>query len=425
MSRSSSLLSASLIALSLVAAPVLHDARASESQVAATAAPVEVDEVAFKAWLNDLTVEARGKGYSAATLTAALGPVKPVPKVIEYDRFQPEFSQTFWSYMKRATNQDRIAKGKQLLARHKALLDRVATQYGVQARFLVAFWGMETNYGANFGGFRVIDALATLSFEGRRGPFFRNELYKALDIVERGHIAPDRMIGSWAGAMGHLQFMPSTYAAHAVDDDGNGAADIWGSLPDTFASAANYLSAEGWKDDQTWGREVRLPKGFDPALSGMDSRRALSEWASLGIRRADGGVLPVVEGMTASLVLPAGIGGPGFLVYDNFRTIMIWNRSVLYALAVGHLADRLVGQPDLVATPAPGDRPMSRAEVMELQSLLARLGYEVGEPDGVAGSRTQSALKAFQSAEKRPADGYPDPAALDALRTAVARGGVR
>lgn len=413
--------SASLLALSLAAGGIAALPRPALAQPSVTAEAVELNADDFQVWLENLALEAQDRGYSAATIKGALGPVKIQPKVVEYDRRQPEFSQTFWSYMKRATHEDRILKGRQMLVKHKVLLDRVAAQYGVQPRFLVAFWGLETNYGANFGGFRVIDALATLAFEGRRAAFFRNELFKALDIVERGHIAPDRMIGSWAGAMGHLQFMPSTYAAHATDGDGDGTADIWGSYPDTFSSAANYLSAEGWKGDRTWGREVRLPAGFDPALSGLDGQKLLGEWADLGVRRADGGALPVVAGMSGALLLPAGAGGPAFLVYDNFHTIMVWNRSVLYALAVGHLADRLVGMPDLHARPKAGERPLSRAEVLEFQELLGRLGYDAGTPDGIPGSRTQAALKAFQLAQKKPADGYPDPDALQALRDVANR----
>lgn len=382
-------------------------------------APVQIDRAAFERWLVALREEALGRGISAATVTAALSDVEPLPRVLELDRRQPEFSQTFWSYVGRGVSDQRVAKGRDMLARHGTLLGEVERTYGVQARFLVAFWGLETNFGANFGGFPVIGALATLAFDERRAEFFRAELFKALEILDADHIAPQRMVGSWAGAMGHLQFMPSTFRAHAVDRDGDGHIDIWNSLPDTFASAAKYLSDEGWNGDQTWGREVRLPKGFDVDLADLSVRKPLAEWAALGVTRAGGGALPVVAGMEGSIVLPAGAGGPAFLVYDNFRVIMKWNRSVLYALAVGHLADKLIGLPDLVAKPTPGERPLSRAEMLEIQSLLNRLGYPAGEPDGIAGSRTRAALKAFQKAQGRVPDAYPDVAALQALRQAA------
>lgn len=388
----------------------------------AQAAPVEIDAAAFQAWLAEVQAEALAKGIGAATVDA-LGLVKPIPKVIEYDRRQPEFSQTFWTYIDRAVNQQRITQGQEMLRRHGPLLAEIERDYGVQPRFLVAFWGLETNFGANFGGFSVIDALATLAFDERRAAFFRSELFDALAILDAGHIAPDRMVGSWAGAMGHLQFMPSTFRAHAVDRTGDGRADIWGSLPDVFASAANYLSAEGWKGDQTWGREIRLPAGFDLDQAAMNVRKPLAEWAALGLRKADGGPLPVVEGMEASVVLPAGVRGPAFLVYENFHVTMKWNRSILYAAAVGHLADRLAGLPPLDAKAPPGARPLSRVEVEEIQALLNALGHDVGEPDGMAGPVTRAALRAFQKSVGIPADGHADPLALERLRAVAAERG--
>ncbi|MFA7429438.1 MAG: lytic murein transglycosylase [Rhodospirillaceae bacterium] len=390
----------------------------------AVPAPVQIDEVAFQAWLDDLRTEARAKGIGPATVDAALSGIQPIPKVIEYDRRQPEFSQTYWTYLDRAVNAQRIQKGQEMLRRHTALLGEIERQYGVQPRFLVAFWGLETNFGANFGGFPVITALATLAFDERRSAFFRAELLDALAIVDAGHIPADRMVGSWAGAMGHLQFMPSTFRRHAVDRTGDGRADIWGSLPDVFASAANYLSAEGWKGDQTWGREVRLPAGFDLDNAAMTVRKSLADWAALGVRRADGGPLTVVEGMEASVVLPAGVRGPAFLVYENFRVTMKWNRSILYAVAVGHLADRLAGLPPITAKAPPDARPLSRGEVEEIQALLNALGHDVGQPDGMAGPQTRAALRAFQKSVGMPADGHADPLVLTRLRSTATERGV-
>lgn len=383
-------------------------------------APVVIDEVAFAAWLADLKAEARAKGLTAPAVERALGALTPRPKVIEYDRRQPEFSQTFWTYVDRAVSPQRVEKGREMLRKHADLLAAVERDYGVQPRFLVAFWGLETNYGANFGGFPVVDALATLAFDERRAAFFRGELMHALAILQAGHIAPDRMVGSWAGAMGHLQFMPSTFRAHAVDRTGDGKADIWGSLPDVFASAAKYLSDEGWKGDQTWGRKVRLPEGLDLEQASLSVRKPLADWAALGVRKADGGALPVVAGMEASVVLPAGVRGPAFLVYDNYRTTMVWNRSILYATAVGLLADQLAGLPAMEAKAPPDARPLSRVEVEEIQTHLNALGFDVGEPDGMAGPRTRAALRAFQKSAGMPADGYADPKALESLRAAAA-----
>lgn len=403
-------------------AGAVETAPAPEVQVAEAKepAPIVIDKAAFDAWLADLRAEALAAGISAATFDAAFAGLDlPIKRVLELDRFQPEFTQTLGTYLRRGVSEDRIAKGRELLDRHKALLARVERDYGVQPRFLVAFWGLETNFGSTFGGFPVIGALATLAQDGRRSDFFRRELMHGLRILEEGHIRPDAMVGSWAGAMGHLQFMPSTFARHAVDRTGDGQIDIWGSLEDTFGSAANYLSDIGWKGDRTWGREVRLPEGFDLTHVGLTSRQTLAAWRDLGLRRADGGPLPVVEGMEAALLLPAGIEGPAFLVYDNFNAIMDWNRSILYALAVGHLADRLIGLPPLANPPPANEKSLTRAAVQDVQERLNRLGFDAGEPDGMAGSRTRAALSAFQRSIGVPADGYVDAKAHDRLRKAA------
>lgn len=381
--------------------------------------PVVIDQAAFEHWLRDMRKDALAHGISAKTVSAALGQVKPVVRVLELDRRQPEFTQTLGRYLASAVSDRRIRVGQAMLARHGALLRSIADDYGVQPRFLVAFWGLETNFGSNFGGFPVVDALATLAYDDRRSAFFRNELMKALEIIDAGHITRDKMLGSWAGAMGNLQFMPSTFRAHAVDRDGDGRIDIWGSLPDTFASAAKYLSDEGWKGDETWGREVLLPAGFDYDLADLSVRKPLSDWAAMGIREADGSALPSVPGMQASVLVPAGASGPAFVVYDNFRTIMIWNRSTLYALAIGYLSDRLVDKPALVHFPSTTEQPLRRSEIFEMQSLLNGLGFDAGKPDGLAGSRTRAAVKAFQKSIHVIPDGYPSPSVLVALRKIV------
>lgn len=294
----------------------------------------------FDAFLADLRKDALQRGISESTLDAAFQGVEPIPRVIELDRRQPEFTLTYQQYLDRTVSAVRIEKGRRLLAEHKPLLDRIAKQYGVQPRFMLALWGMETDYGRVTGGFHIVGALATLAWDGRRSAFFRKELMDALQVMQGERIPPAKMTGSWAGAMGQCQFMPSSFVRFAKDGDGDGRRDIWGSLPDVFASTANYLSGSGWKDDQTWGREVTVPADVDAKLIGPDVVKPLSEWARLGVRRADGRPLPQVA-ISASLVRPEAGKDPTFLVYDNWRVIMKWNRSTFYALAVGHLADRI------------------------------------------------------------------------------------
>ncbi len=384
-----------------------------------SAAAQQAAEQPFSAWLGDFRARALEQGLAPATLDRAFAGVEPVARVIELDRRQPEFVLGFGRYLANAVTEERIARGRALLDKHAVLLSQVERTYGVQARFLVAFWGLETNFGATFGSFPVIDALATLAWDGRRRAFFEAELLQALRIVQSGDIEPARMEGSWAGAMGHLQFMPSTFTAHAVDGDGDGRRDIWGSLPDVFASAANYLSALGWNGDETWGREVRLPEGFDYGLVSIATRpeivKPLAAWADLGLRRADGGPLPRAE-MQAGLILPAGAEGPAFLVYENYGHILSWNRSILYAVAVGHLADRLIGLPPLATQPPAEAERLAVAQVEEIQRRLVALGFDAGEADGRIGPQTREAIRAFQRSLGLPADAFASPALLQTLR---------
>lgn len=389
--------------------------------VAACAAPTRAEQPNFQAWLQDLRREAAAAGISQATLDAALSDVSPIERVIELDRRQPEYTQTFWSYLDKRVTPERIARGRELLVQHRALLARVQARYGVQPRFLVAFWGLETNFGQYTGGYPVVGALATLAYDERRGDFFRKELLNALRILDEGNVTPSAMQGSWAGAMGQLQFMPSTFVHYAVDFDGDGKRDIWNSLPDVFASAANYLSSIGWRGDLIWGREVRLPKDFDWEMAAQEVRKPVSAWAALGVRRAGGGPLPQAD-IEGSIVLPAGHTGPAFLVYDNFEAILTWNRSLLYALSVGHLADRLVGAGDFLAQRPAEEKPLSRGEVEEMQNLLVRLGFDPGTPDGVIGAKTRAALRAFQRGRRLAPDGYPTPEVLQVLRDAAQQG---
>jgi membrane-bound lytic murein transglycosylase B len=304
--------------------------------------------VAFAAWLDDLKREALSRGISQPTVESALTGVEPIPRVLELDRHQPEFVQTLTQYMNKRITEPLVEQGRGLLAENARILRRIEARYGVQPRFLVALWGIETNYGRFTGGFNVVQALVTLAYDDRRKDRFRAELFDALEILDRGDITAPEMLGSWAGAMGQNQFMPSVFVRFAEDFDGDGRRNIWTSKEDVFASAANYLAKSGWKGDQTWGRKVLLPGGFDyglvddftKPLSQRDLRKPISEWQALGVRREDGRDLPARD-LLASLILPEGPGGPAYLVYDNFRVLMTWNPAFLFAVTVGTLADRL------------------------------------------------------------------------------------
>lgn len=302
------------------------------------AVPASANEIPFETWLEGVKTEAREKGISDATIEQALGTIKPIDRVLELDRAQPEFTLTFQEYLAKTVSKNRVNMGRRMLAEHGPLLRKVSAAYKVQPRFIVAFWGIESDYGRIMGGFSVPAALATLAWEGRRATFFRDELFNALKIIEEGDVDASSMIGSWAGAMGQTQFMPSSYERFAVDFDGDKKRDIWKSYSDVFASIANYLAQSGWNDEQTWGREVRLPKNFNAQLISLDVKKPLDAWQALGVRRADGRSLPRAD-VEGSLVKAGSENGPVFMVYDNYRTTLLWNRSTYFALAVGHLAD--------------------------------------------------------------------------------------
>jgi len=370
----------------------------------------------FEDWLMELRADARSQGISDETLDAAFATVEaPIPRVLELDRSQPEFVQTFTGYMRNRMSQARIERGQALLEEHRELFQRIQNEYGVQPHYLVSFWALESNFGDFTGGFSVINALATLAYDPRRNDMFRSELITALRIIEEGHISAEQMSGSWAGAMGQCQFMPTTFYRYAKDGDGDGRIDIWNSVPDVFASAANFLSQSGWRGDERWGREVILPEGFDFTLTGTGVRKTVTEWNSLGITRVNKSPLGNAD-LEGSIVLPAGSNGPAFLAYNNFRTTMVWNRSTYYAISVGHLADRFVGDGPIMYMPENEERPMSRELVTELQTLLNAQGVDAGTPDGILGSRTRAAVRAYQEQANLPTDGYPSFELLEQLR---------
>ncbi|MCC1497826.1 lytic murein transglycosylase [Alcanivorax sp. 1008] len=359
----------------------------------------------FATCVEQLKSTALQQGISNTVVERDLAAVNYVERVIELDRRQPEFSESFATYFERRVTEDRIVRGRELLAEHRSLLNRVSKEFGVPPQYLVAFWGLETNFGGFFGKMPVLDSLATLACDQRRSEYFTGELINALKIIDEGSITASRMQGSWAGAMGHTQFMPSVFLRYAIDYDGDDKRDLWGSLPDALASAANFLRGIGWRKEERWGREVKLPNGFAFENAGLGQTLSLSQWSKLGVRQANGSALPRVD-MKASLLVPSGHQGPAFLVYENFHVIMRWNRAEAYALAVGHLADRINGAGKLSREPVQSPR-LNRDQVMQLQQALNEQGFAAGNADGVLGPGTRAAISRYQKSNGQIADGFP------------------
>jgi lytic murein transglycosylase len=357
--------------------------------------------------------QAREQGIAADTLAAAFDAVRLEPRVIELDRRQPEFSRQVWDYLDSAVSPTRIERGREQLDAHRRAIEAASRRYGVPAEVLVAIWGIESNYGSNFGSFSTIDALATLGYEGRRSDFARRELMAALRILDSGDIARERMQGSWAGAMGHTQFMPTSFKAYARDGDDDGRRDIWGSIADVMASTAYYLEQAGWRGGKPWGLEVRLPEGFDYSQTELDQRQSSQAWAAQGVKPAKGGTLPVLD--EAAVIAPAGAQGPAFLVGHNFRVIMRYNASTSYALAVGLLSDRIAGESG-VQTDWPRHEPaLSRSQIEEMQRLLNARGMKVGKPDGILGPNTRRGIRQYQRELGQVPDGFATVELLERL----------
>jgi lytic murein transglycosylase len=371
----------------------------------------------FDACVKDLRGEASANGVSTATLDAAFAQLQPDPSVIEASENQPEFETPVWEYLARLVDDKRVAEGRAMLEQWRRPLTVAQRRYGVDRHFLVAVWGVETDYGRIMGRRSLVRSLATLSCAGPRQRYFRGELMATLQILQSGDVRAEAMRGSWAGAFGHAQFMPSTFRRAAVDLDGDGRRDIVGSIPDALGSIANYLKDAGWVSGQPWGYEVTLPKGYN-GPSGRHNKMDLREWKQLGIRRV--GRKPLFGPERAALLLPAGTRGPAFLVFRNFNAVHAYNNSESYALAIAHLADRLQGGGPIVATWPTDDRLLNRVERVELQLWLIEKGFYAGAADGILGSRTVEAIKAFQSAAGLDADGFASERVLRALREAPA-----
>jgi membrane-bound lytic murein transglycosylase B len=354
---------------------------------------------------------AKGRGVSRKTFDAAMGGFKPLNSVLKLTKAQPEFVSTAADYVRKRVDDDKAAAGQGMRAEWKQTLAGVSERFGVQPEIVLAIWGIETNFGGFMGSTNTVHGLATLAHAGYRADFFGQELITSLEILEAGHVSPKKMVGSWAGAMGHPQFMPSSFMKYAVDFKGEGHKDIWGSVPDALASTANYLLAFGWRTGETWGYEVSLPRDFNYTNVWNGASGTLREWADIGVRRANGKAFPR-ETDIARLYM--GGNGPVFAVLPNFDVVKRYNNSDSYALAVGHLADRILGSKGFVNA-WPDETALSSAQRTELQARLARRGYDIGKPDGVIGPKTRAALMDFQAKAGLTPDGFPSGNALKAL----------
>ncbi len=366
----------------------------------------------FENWKKDFKKEAIQKGVEKSILNNVLDDLKLLDNVLKSDRKQSEFLLTFWDYTNRTLSESRIKKGREILHKYQAFLDSVSKMYGVDKHYLVAFWGLETNYGLFKGKIKTLDALATLSFDKRRRRFFTNELITLLKIMQNGE--KTEFYGSWAGAFGNFQFMPTTYAAYAVDADGDGNKDIINSLPDAFSSAANYLSKMGWDETYPWGREVTLSTKVNWNKLTAQQKRTVKEWIKLGVNPVQK-ISSSEKEVEARLVMPMGVNGPKFLTYPNYDKIMRWNNSSLYALSVGLLANMLKDE-DFKIKAKQVSSKISRNDIEFIQSKLIKIGYYKGEIDGVLGFNTKQGIKSYQKSKKLPQDGYPSNQLIQKLK---------
>lgn len=380
----------------------------------------------FDAWKERFRHIAATQGVSEATATAALQGLTPDRKVLKLEAHQPEFTKPVWEYLETAVSSKRVADGQALLREQAPLLQRIYQQYGVQPEYLLAVWGVESNFGRNTGNYNIIRSLATLAYAGNeeRRTFWQAQLLSALRILEKGDMPLESMQGSWAGALGHTQFIPTTFEEFAVDFDGDGKRNLVDSLPDALASTANYLARSGWQRDKSWGREVRLPVWFDWSRADPDFWLPTNVWVQQGLlTAADGGVLADAD--PAFVFLPAGYRGPAFLAFNNFSVILKYNNAQNYALAVGHLSDRIRGAAPLLTAWPHDEEPLSLAQKTELQELLTVAGYSTDGVDSKIGPNTRSALRRWQVDSGFPADGYATLEHLNSLRQTVKKNALR
>jgi len=369
----------------------------------------------FHSCIQRLWPAAARRGISRNVFATYTAPLAPDLRIMDLLDNQPEFTKAIWDYLDILVTDERIARGRELLEKYRSVFDAVERAYGVDRYIIAAIWGVETNYGTLIGERPVLRSTATLACVGRRQEFFREEFLSTLEIIQRRDIRPDRLVGSWAGAFGPTQFMPTAFKKYAVDFDHDGRRDVVDSVPDVIASTANNLKRDGWVPGHTWGYEVVVPATFNFLLADHSRSMTVREWERHGIRRPDGHPFPRPDDH-AFLLVPAGVQGPGFLMLANFGVIMKYNPAEAYALAIGHLADRLRGGAPFAQDWPRYERVLSRTERLELQQLLARHGYDVGEPDGLFGVRTRAAIREFQAKNGRIPDGFASAGILDQLR---------
>ncbi len=366
--------------------------------------------------VESLWPSAKSAGVTRATFDRAFQGFAIDPEVIEAAKYQPEYVRPIGEYIDRAVSDKRVEIGKQKLAEHQALLGALESRYGVDRHVVVAIWGVESNFGVQPGEKNVIRSLGSLICSNTKAKFARSQLNSALKILQGGDISFESMNGSWAGAMGHTQFIPTTYSAYAVDHDGDGKRDIWGNVPDALASTASYLRVSKWRAGETWGYEVRLPKGFNPKKVSEKTLRPVGAWQKLGIVRVNGDPFPRLTDQ-ASLFAPEGTRGPAFLLLNNFRSLLRYNQANSYAVAVGHLSDRIRGGSRFVQPWPTDENRLSLEQRTELQQLLIARGLLEGDPDGVIGPATLEAVRGYQRAKSLPVDGFPSQTILKLLRS--------
>ncbi len=371
--------------------------------------------IAFERWIDRFRSRARAAGIRDSVFNASFQGVRYNTDVIRRDRNQSEFTKQIWEYLDSAASETRVKNGRAALQKHRRTLDRIEARFGVEAEVVTAVWGLESAYGEYRGSEPIVEALATLAFDGRRGRFFEEQLIAALKIIQSGDVAPRRMTGSWAGAMGHTQFIPTSYLAYAVDFTGDGKRDIWSDDPtDALASTAAYLKRFGWTKGQPWGVEVVLPRGFDYSQTGERVKKSPSQWAAMGVRDTRGARVP--NHGRASILLPAGSRGAAFMIFDNFHVIERYNTADAYVIGVGHLSDRIRGDGPIRAKWPRGDRNLRFAEKKEMQRLLTARGFNTEGVDGIIGPNTIQAIRRFQSSQGMVPDGYPSYEILKRLR---------
>ena len=381
--------------------------------------PPSSGDAKFAAFLAEARITARAQGITDATFDAATAGIAPIASIATMNANQPEFSKPVWGYLDSAVSARRIKDAQFMLTRYGDVLARIEASSGVPKEILVAVWGMETDYGSETGGFNLFAALATLAYDGPRADYARPEFFAALRLDQEQHYPLSEMVASWAGAFGQTQFTPTTFFKYATDGDGDGRIDLWQSAPDALASAAKLLSGQGWKTGQPWGYEVQLPPTFLYEMADTETLKPIAEWRALGVTTAQGKALPDAP-ENAGILLPAGARGPAFLVLPNFSVILKYNNAVSYALAIGLLADRMAGAPPVRHAWPRDERPLSRAERMQFQTDLAKLGFDPGTPDGVLGRRTRAALRQYQKAHGLAVDGFPTASLLSLLDQAAA-----